>query len=223
MAQDTSKRGLLLAQVDRMDTRPTNERQVLESAGKMLRKSVADRARRGISSSGKRMPPPKDGWTPYFRTGQLAGSINEWVRPIKRRRSFGVRPGAETLKQQQVLRWELVVEPMGDRLRGESDGKKRAAHRRRMQGRRAGLVLAAVFSASPPSRAALKRMLRGVGSKSGNTNKSVAAILSVAPKDPNGVKGRRAVYRVFELSRNERAQVSGFVARSIKMALVKEE
>jgi len=202
-------------EVDNMALVPVNERSVMTGLGPQLRKMMVSRILRGQDSRDKTTKKPKDGGRPFFRTGTLAGSITEIIRPYKARKSVKFEGGRVAVESQ---RWELVVLPAGQRMEGLKTRQR--ALKRRIQGRKFGVIMAAAFSESPPSRATLRKQLSKITSKTGTTNARVAGILSMPPADKNSRAGQRGIYRMVEMSNRESNLASNYVRQNIIMDLV---
>lgn len=188
-----------------IDFKITNRAAVVEEVAAMISKRIQDRTQRGESAFGGPLPRGKQDHPPLQDTGSFVAS-------------FGYRMGryAGAFHEGEPY---AIVRPMGPRPDDEQKGiktKKRAAFRRARVLRAAeaiGNTLQRIVgsTAAPSARIRAKRTVIDQG--------SLAAILSVEPKDPRALAGQRAVYRVFQARETELTEARAIVMREARIEL----
>jgi len=176
-----------------------NEPSVLQQMVGTLAPAVRGRAQRGEGVAGP-LPAPKDGGRAYNRTGQLGASITGSIR-------------------QRGERYVGVVRPSGDR-RDRDVGAARARARDRTKAMRAAAVLGAALQQLGAGLERTRVRVGRIRARAVDTNAALAAVLSVPPKDPNGIKGGRGVYVVMQPTLAEQNESMNIVNRALLVELM---
>ena len=180
-----------------------NQPAVIREMARIILDRVRARTERGESATGAALPKPKDGGQPLRRTGSFLDS-------------FGIRE--RTYPDGTI---SAVVRPMGPRPQEEHAGIKRkrlAVRSRRLALMAAGAIgvalqkVAGTHAQAPPL-ASIRRRRTVVDQG------SLAAILSLGPRDERGQKGDRGVYLVFVPKETERADARRAAQELIQLEL----
>lgn len=195
-----------------------NARETVGAMTTRLRQRIAARTAAGQDADGP-LPPSKDGNPALQRTRTLLGAIGQTVKWQPRasvRKTMG--PARESDGD-----WVGVVRAFGARPADEAEAvdRKKAAARARTQQLRVAAVLGGFLQHMNAPSSVLGRKRRGPGIRLSRVrvrtvvdNMSLAAILSVPPKDKRGIAGKRASYRVF-LARESEHEESAQIAQTM--------
>lgn len=177
-----------------------NYREVALAMGDEIKHELLRRLRFGAGARGQ-LPHPKSGGKPYNATGTLVRSIAVVERVSRSQPEVG-RDGTPY----------AVVRATGDRPpRENAKGKVARAKERTKQARAAaaigfalqesvGGVVPEHFIRKTPDKSGNRYKLSRIRVRAADTNAALAAILSQPPKDARGIKGKRGIYRVFEVN-----------------------
>ncbi len=201
-----------------------NARETVGAMTAHLRKRIAARTAAGQGADGP-LPAAKDGNPGLRRTGTLLGAIGETMRWV---------PGAGARKSMGPVReddgqWVGSVRAFGDRPASEATrvDKRAAAARVRTQQLRAAATIGGFLQHMQSPDSVLGRKRRGPGIRLSRVrvrtavdNMSLAAILSVPPKDKRSINGNRASYRVFLARDSEQAEVAQIARTMLVVELV---
>lgn len=189
-----------------------NRDAVIEAMTAKLAASVSERTNRGEGVQGK-LPQPKDGGDPLNASGSLRASIGYVMRKNKKGEPYGVvralgpRPKDErtTIRAKKAAAKKRTVE-----LRANAQ----AAYKR--TGR---VVFRGVIGRWASARVGFdkkgKLKLGRLRVRTVTDQGSLAGILSVSPRDPNGIVGRRGIYRVFAARDSEVRDAHDIAQRSL--------
>ncbi len=158
-------------------------------------RAVKAQAARGIGAHGA-LPSPKAGGRAYNQTGTLVRSIS--AVPSKR----------------NPKRW--LVRATGARAGGKAKAKRARARTKALRSARVATFLASNPLAAFTMGKRERRKALGLGRlrrRAADTNSSLAAILSVKPKDQRAKRGRRGVYRVLEATDRYRKMAAAAAAK----------
>ena len=182
-----------------------NPKETVKAMADAVSRGVSENTRKGKDAHGRRLPKPKDGGKPLYRSGTFFHSIGPVLSKTRRSR----KPTKRKQKPPMFHVFATGARPLDENVKAK---KKRA--RIRSKEMKAAAVLGEAFGVMATGRdlnPTFKRKRRGAGMsvsrirvRAADTNAALSGILSVAPKDKRSKNGKRGIYRVFEASEQYR-------------------